>query len=744
MDNGPSQKMKFKLKIVVGGFITLCFLILAIRIIYISCFAQINGMKYSEKAYSQQLSSEKIKANRGTIYDRNMVPLAQSATVWTVSVAPNEIKNESEIEKIAIKLHEVFPDVDYEKIVEKCKAKTKYEIIKKKCEKPEHDKILSFIEKEKIHSIHLTDDTKRYYPCQDLAAHVVGFCGAENHGLLGLELFYDKELSGTDGKVVTVQNGRGQRMPYNYEAYHPAKNGYNLVTTLDANLQQMAQKVLETHCNYRKPLNRGLVCIMDATSSEILALSVWPGFDLNEPFQLPDLDKFPKIADAETKQDALNMHWKNKAISEVYEPGSVFKIVTGSAALEENLMDLNHIFQCSGSVKVGPKVMHCWKRAGGHGTQNFKEVFINSCNPAFIAMGAALGPQKFFQYFKMFGLTSKTDIDLVGEARPLYIPESKLGPVELASESFGQSAAVTPMHMLKAFSTIMNNGCDNGSPHLMNQIVDENGNTIKTYKSRKTKQVISEETAKKMKDILVAVVDGIDNKGTNASVVGYKVAGKSGTAQKLSEKAKKGDDSKENYVPSFICCVDCNGHPYVALVIIDSPTYPSYEYYGGVCAAPPAGEIAKNLINYLKLPPEYSDEEFEKLFCSTPKCEGLSVQSARDKLFENGFKNFEFIGEGDKIESQMPLSGTRVNKNTKIILYTQKISDDDKITVPSVIGLNQDQANHLLANHNLNIQISNSIRKHGRVMSQTPEPGTTVLKGQIVEVNFVMNDDNHD
>lgn len=743
MDNGPSQKMKFKLKIVVGGFVTLCFLILAVRIVYVACFAQINGMKYSEKAYSHQLSSEKIKANRGTIYDRNMVPLAQSATVWTVSVSPNEIKNESEIDKVATKLHEIFPNISYEKIAQKCKSKTKYEIIKKQCEKPEHDAILAFMEKEKIYSIHLTDDTKRYYPCQDLAAHTIGFCGADNQGLLGLELFYDKELRGTDGKVVSVQNGRGQRMPYKYEAYYPAKNGYNIITTLDANLQQMAQKTLETHCNYRKPLNRGLVAIMDATSSEILALAVWPSFDLNEPFELPDLEKYPKL-EGKDKTEALNMHWKNKAISELYEPGSVFKIVTGAAVLEEKKMDLNQIFHCSGGVKVGPKYMHCWKRGSGHGSQNFTEVFINSCNPAFIAMGAALGPHKFFQYFKMFGLTSKTNIDLVGEATPLYIPENKLGPVELASESFGQSASVTPMHMIKAFSTIMNNGCDNGSPHLMNQIVDENGNTIKTYKPKKTKQVVSEQTAKTMKEILISVVDGIDNKGTNASVAGYKLAGKSGTAQKLSAKAKQKEGSKEFYVPSYIVCVDCNGHPYVAIVVIDSPTYPPTEYYGGVCAAPPAGELAKKMINHLKLPPEYSDEEFEQLFKPTPKCEGLTVQNARDKLFESEFKNFEFIGDGDTIVSQMPLSGTKVNKNTKIILYTQEISDDDKITVPNVIGLNQDQANHLLANHKLNMQISNSIRKPGRAMSQSPEPGTTVLKGQIVEVNFVMHDDNQD
>lgn len=755
MDNGPSRKMKFKLKAIVGGFITLSFLVLAVRIVYIACFAKINGIKYGDKAYNQQLSSEKIKANRGTIYDRNMIPLAQSATVWTVSVAPNEIETETDVNKIVSKLSELFPDVDPEKIDKKCRAKTKYEIIKKQCEKPEHDAIIDFMDKEKIYSIHLTDDTKRYYPCQDLAAHLIGACGADNQGLFGIELSFDDELRGIDGKAVSIQNGRGQQMPYKYGSRYPAQNGHNIITTIDANLQQIAQKALDTHCNYRKPLNRGLVIMMDACSAEIRALAVWPGFDLNNPFVLPDPEKYPKIIGMK-KNEALQMNWKNKAISEIYEPGSVFKILTGSAALEEGIMNLNSNFFCSSAIKVGPKIMHCWQRRnGGHGAQTFTEVFINSCNPAFITMGLALGPQKFFQYFKNFGLTSKTGVDLVGDTAPMYIPEKELGIVQLASESFGQSAAITALHMCKVFATIFNNGYDPGCPHIMHQIVDEKGNTIKTYRPKKQKQVVSEKTSAIMKEILTATVDGIDGKGTNASVIGYRIAGKSGTAQILREKSKQKEGSKENYVPSFISVLNYDNSgssrygssgdgPLIIMSLIDSPTYPPTEYYGGVVAAPLAGEINQKVINYLKLQPEYSDEEAEKIFASVPNCENLSRNNARDQLFNKDFKNFEFVGDGDKIVSQMPLSGTRVNKNTKIMLYTHEIDDDDKIVVPDVLGLNQDQANRLLANNKLNMQIANSIRKPGRAMAQNPEPGAVVLKGHVVEVNFVMHDDNQD
>lgn len=743
MDNGPSQKMKFKLIAVVGGFVTLSFIVLAIRIIYIACFAKINGVKYKDKAYTQQLSSEKIKANRGTIYDRNMIPLAQSATVWTVSIAPNEIKNKTEMKKIVRKLSSLFPEIEKEKIIKKCNAKTKYEIIKKQCEKDKHDDIINFMEKEKIYSMHLTDDTKRYNPNNDLASHVIGFCGADNQGLLGLELFYDRELRGTDGKQVSIQNGIGTPMPYNHESYYPPKNGYNLITTIDADLQRMAQKVLETHCNYRKPLNRGLVIIMDATNSEILALAIWPSFNLNEPFELPDIDKFPKIEGKE-KKDALNMHWKNKAISELYEPGSTFKVVTLSDVLEEGLISLEQKFHCTGSIKVGPEIMHCWRRMG-HGLQDVQQVLTNSCNPAFISMGTILGPHKFFQYFESFGFTSKTNIDLVGEANPIYIKEKDLGIVELASESFGQSAAITPMHMIKAFSTIMNNGYDSGPPHLMKQIVDENGNNIKTYKSKNCRQVISKKTAETMQQLLVNVVNGIDNKGTNASVLGHEIAGKSGTAQKLHKNKDdaQGEDSKERYVPSFIACVDHKNHPITMMALLDSPVK-NNEYYGGVCAAPMAGEIAKNVLQHYNISPNYNDEELEKLFKPTPKCESLSVQEARDKLFANDFRNFEFIGHGNSILRQIPFTGTRTNKNTKIMLYTEDISDEDKVTVPDVIGLNQDQANSVLANNKLNMQISNNLKKPGRAIAQNPEPGTTALKGHIVDVTFVMHDDNQD
>ncbi len=742
MANEPSQKMKFKLKFIVGGFITLSFLILAFRIVYIACFAKYNGTLYSDKAYNQQLSSEKIKANRGTIYDRNMVPLAQSATVWTVSLSPNEIKSDNEKQKIIQICHKLFPEIDVDKLKSKCNTNRKYEIIAKKCEKKERDELLNFMKKEKIESIHLTDDTKRYYPQGDLGSHIVGFCGADNQGLLGLELFYNSLLSGTDGKLTSVQNGRGQPMPYNYESYLPARDGFSLITTIDVNVQRIVQNCLATHCELRKPLNRGCAIVMDAKNFEILALAVWPFFDLNKPFELVSEEKFPKIATM-SNQDALNTMWRNKAISDLYEPGSTFKVVTGSGVYNEGLMNLNQTFFCKHSITVGPETFHCWK-SGGHGHETFTQAFINSCNPAFIQMGAALGPQKFFQYFESFGMTKKTNIDLVGEAAPLFVSENRLGPVELASESFGQTAAITPLNMIKAFCTVINGGYDNGKPHLMSRVVDENSNVIQSYTPIKKKQIISKNTSEVMQQILTAVVDGIDNKGTNASVIGYKIAGKSGTAQKLSEKRKLKEGDKERYVPSFIGAINLDKHPITIMALIDSPTYPSNEYYGGVVAAPLFREIAQKLINYYNLAPDYSDEELAKIMRTTPKCEGFDLKTSSNKLLESGFENFEFVGKGDYVLQQIPPCGTKVNKNNKIMLYTEKISDKDKVKVPDVTGLTQTQANSVLANNKLNLQIKSCHNKTGRAISQTPDAGTIVLKGHIVEVDFVISDENAD
>ncbi len=732
----PDQKLKFKLNVIVGGFIALSFLVLTFRIIYITCFAKINGIKYSDKAYNQQLRAEKIKASRGTIYDRNMIPIAQNATVWTVSVAPNEIKNENERKKIVDKLHSIFPDIEKKDINKKCAAKTKYEIIKRKCEKPERDTILNFMNKEQINSIHLTEDSKRYYPFNELASHTIGICDIDAKGLTGIEKSYDSDLKGSDGTIVSVQNGKGQPMPYNFESIVKARDGNSLITTLDVNVQRILEKSLKSTCNFRMPQNRAAGIVIDATNYDILAMATWPGFDLNNPFKLPSLKEFPKLEQF-SKTDALNRNWTNKAISEILEPGSTFKILTCASVLESGVMNLNQTFYCSGAIKVGPEKIRCWAHAkGGHGHENLEMAMVNSCNPALVEMGSALGAHKFCQFFKLFGLNKPTGIDTIGEAKPLFINEKNMGPVELASVSFGQSNSLNPLQMAKLFCEVIT-GYDYGKPHLVNRVIDQNGNTIKSHKSEKATQILSESTMQKMRKILIHVVDGVDGKGTNASVAGYKIAGKSGTAQKLQEKSKLQEGEKERYVPSYIAAINLDKHPIVIMVLIDSP---KGEYYASMVAAPLVRDIAEKLLSYYGIPPDYTDAELEKLFKQTPKCEGMSLDEARNQLLENGFLNFEFVGNNNQIERQIPPCGTKVNKNTKIMLYTEEIGEQDQVVVPNIVGLTQKQANSVLANNKLNLNIVNNHDKIGTAISQSPEAGTTVVKGEIVSANFVVFD----
>lgn len=730
----PSKKMKFKLNIVVLGFLIVGFFILVGRIIYISCFAEVDGIKYGVKAYNQQLSADSVAANRGTIYDRNMVPLAQSATVWTVSLAPNQIKSSDDSEKIARKLNEIL-GVEYEKILEKCNSKTKYEIVKKKVEKPETDKILDFVKDNNISGIHMVEDTKRYYPMGNMAAQTIGFVGGDNQGLLGVELSYNKELSGVSGKVTGVQNAKGGPMPYDYEYYYPSQDGNSLVLSLDSTLQHYCEKALDEVLKIRRPANRCLAMMTNVNTGEILALAIKPDFNLNNPFILPPKEQFPAI-EGKSEVDARTAVWTNKAVSETYEPGSVFKVVTGSAALEEGTMTLNNTFDCNGSCTVDDTTFHCWRRNGGHGHENFTQAFINSCNPAFIKIGASMGPKVFFRYFSMYGMTERTKIDLPGETDSIYVKEKDLTPVSFASECFGQTEAITVMQMMTAFNAVINGGYMH-TPHVVNQVVDSNGNILKTIGSDTKRQVISETTSNTMREVLENVVKGIDGRGTNASIPGYRIVGKSGTGQKLQYKRQTGIDT---YVSSFVGALPADRPQYSLLILIDTPT--DGTYYGGSIASPVFAKIMAEAAQYLGIPPEYSKEELEHLSVVVPACEGLSVDDAKGKLAKCNFKNVEVIGNGSAVLNQTPKTGSNVSRATKVVLYTDN-TEKQSVNVPNVIGLSQAEANNVLANSGLNLSIENSgvQSQKARAVSQSPAEGTSVTRGTVVSVSFLTNDE---
>lgn len=739
MSKLPDKKMRFKLNIIVLGFLTLVFFILSIRTIYIACFAKIDGIKYGVKARNRQMSSNTIRANRGTIYDRNMVPLAQSATVWIATISPNQFKSEEQKNKVAQDLCEMLEIEEKEPIFERFKSKRKYEIIKKNIEKPKRDEILEYIKKNKLHNIvNLEEDTKRYYPLGDVASHTIGFVGADNQGLLGLELFYDKTLKGENGKLLRVQDARGGPMPYEFENLYPANNGNSIVVSLDSVVQRVCSEALKDLHKWHAPLNRCLTIVMDVNTGEIVALSVNPEFNLNDPFKLPDTALLPAIEDMPEKE-ARSYNWKNKAVSENYEPGSVFKVLTASAALEEKTMSLDSKFYCNGSIKVQDKNMKCWKLPGGHGAQDFTMACVNSCNPAFVEIGQSLGPHKFFKYLDFFGITKRTKVDIPGETDPIFHKEENLTPVSLASESFGQSLSITPLQMLRTFSAVVNGGFLY-TPSLLKQILDKKGNIIKTVTKKPLNQAISKETSEIMRGILTEVVKGPEGKGTNASVPGLTVAGKTGTGQKLELKRITGE---EYYVSSFAGLLTTDKPKYAIIVLADSPSHG--KHYGSDVASPTFNRIASKIAPHLKIESNFTKEQYEQFFNTIPSCEGMNYKKAKKALEKADFKNFKLIGdEEDKILMQLPDSGVNINKDASIYLYT----DEEKIkqnttTVPNVVGMSYAKAKEILSTCGLNMVCENLLAKptnKGMAVSQFPEKGANMVKGAIVEVNFQMFD----
>lgn len=735
MAKSPTKKMKFRLNIVVLGILAVGFLILVGRIVYIACFAEVDGVKYGVKAYNQQLGVDTISANRGTIYDCNMNVLAKSATVWTVSVAPNQIQTEEQREEISNCLSGIL-SVDYDTVYEKTGKNSQYEIIQKKVEKPQADAINEYCQENDLSGIHMTEDTKRYYPMGNTASHTIGFVGSDNQGLLGIELSYDDTLSGEPGKVMVAQDPFGDTMPFDYEYYYPAKDGDSLVLSIDSTLQHYCDSAVKKAMEVRKPANRALAVMMNVNTGEVVALSVQPDFDLSDPYTITDPNLLATIdgleGDALTSAtaDARTQMWTNKVVSETYEPGSVFKVVTASGALEEGTQTMESRYYCNGSYQVDDRTFHCWKN-GGHGQEDFTKAVVNSCNPAFIQIGQSLGPELFFRYFSGYGLSEKTGIDLPGETNSLYVAEDDLTPVSLASESFGQTMSITPIQMLTAFCACVNGGYL-VTPHVVQEVLDQNGNIVESVDTTVKRQVISQETCEKMRYILERVVS--DDGGNNASIPGYKIAGKSGTAQKLARLPEK------VYVSSFIGAIPADNPEYALMVLVDEPT--DGTFYGNTVACPIFADIMSQAAPYLGITPEYTEEELANLAIPLPAVEGLSLDDAKTKLASSKFSNIIVMGSGDTVVKQVPPTGSSVSSGASIYLYTDN-EQVKTVTVPNVCNMSQTQANSVLVSSGLNLSLTNSgvQNKKARSVSQSPAAGEVVPRGSVVTVQFLVDDE---
>lgn len=712
----------------------------------------IDSKELSAMATDQQQSSFDIKAKRGTIYDRNNKVLAQSTTVWDVIISPGDIeKNEPENREFICKGISDILGVKYETLTEACKdTASRYYVVKKKVDRSTVEKINNFVLKNNLnrYSVYTVENSERSYPNGTLAASVLGFVNENEEGY-GIEAYYNSYLKGTDGRVITTTDAHGNAMPYDYSARYSAKDGNSLVLTIDETLQYYLEKNLEITVSQHKLANRSTGIIMNAKTGAIVAMATSPGFDPNDPsnvyFESDRLTLAKMSADKKTeeeilakKQEIWGKQWQNKAVSELYIPGSVFKMFTCASALEEEVVSLDSTFECSGIADVAGTKIRCWN-VGGHGVSNLTEAMIRSCNPAFIKIGQLLGVEKFSKYFEAFGFTEKTGIDLPGEADSLYVKESDMGIVELSSSAFGQTTKVTPIQMVTAAAAVVNGG-KLVTPYVVDKIIDSDGNVVKSAQTVVRRQVISEETSATMRKILEDVVTA--NGGGNAYMSGYRIGGKSGTSEKIDD-YNSGKTPELRYVATFCAIVPIDDPEYVMLVVCDEPT--SGYIYGSAIAAPVVSAVFKEGLEYMGIYPQYTADELAQQDVTVPWVGGYNSIRAEAQLTAAGLKA-EYIGstDGTEVTGQVPSAGTVMPSGSTVMLYMGDIplSDYRMSTVPNVIGMTVEEANKALSEAGLNISITGAATgSEAKAVSQSVNSGLVVYRGSVIEVNFLVNNE---
>ncbi len=603
------------------------------------------------KAYEQQTRDRLITPNRGSIFDRNMTGIAVTETVSSVSVIRAQIQDREYVSKV---LSEIL-ELDYDEVLGKVSKRVALERIQEKVDKETADKIRSL----NVPGIVVDDDIRRVYPFSTLAAQVIGFVGKDNQGIIGLEAKYDKYLKGAKGKILTETDAKGIELKGGKVERIDPIPGYNLITSLDATVQRYAEQTIAKAVE-AKGAKRGLIVVMNPQTGEIYALANEPTFDLNDPFTI-NSEELLSLWDTFTtdeQYDYLNQMWRNFAINDTYEPGSTFKIVTSAAGLEEGAVTEESRFVCTGSVTVGGRNIKCWRSPRSHGSETFVEGVQNSCNPVFMAIAERLGAETFYDYMLKFGLTQKTGVDLPGEAVGILHKLDKIGPVELATMSFGQSFQITPLQLLRAASATVNGGYL-VTPHVATAVMDVNGQMIESFDYGKGEQIISSETSEQMKEILESVVEV--GTGNRTYIPGYRIGGKTATSEKLPRKQGK-------YIASFLTFAPAENPSVMVLTLIDEP---QGAYYGGQVAGPVTKELLENILPYLGIEPEYTEKELAMsgvAQVSVPNLKGQSINTAK-KTLSTLKLNPEIIGEGDTVVTQFPLAGEYVNRGTKVILY---------------------------------------------------------------------------
>ena len=750
-----------------------------------------------EKAISQQTRSAVVSASRGTIYDRNLNTLAISATAETVLVSPLDIEKSVEsqkeeqakaAQKAADKGQDYTPPVlrdqsyiarglsrilglEQGAIEERMeKTNSQYEILKKKTDQTISDEVRRFINGEidpegnevpekqrvKLRGVWLQPDSKRYYLYSSLASGVIGFVNGDGIGSVGLEVKYDDTLTGTAGYTISARNASGSELLYNYEQYYDAENGHSLVLTLDANVQLSLENGLENMLKKYDAKNGGTGIVMDVNTGAIIAMASYPNYDLNDYSTIfdaalqkkldADLEKIDAnrstyesekaYADARAKaiNSAMQSQWRNKCIDSTYEPGSTFKPITLAAALEEGKVSKSSTFYCRGYTTVPGWSDRIWcSNHSGHGQQTLIEAVGHSCNPAFIKMGLSIGTETYYKYLKSFGLMDKTGIDMIGEVKGLFVDEDYFNSqvVSLASYSFGQTFNVTPIELIRAQAACINGGYLY-EPYIVDQVLDEDGNVLSQHDTTPVRQVISEETSAIVREALEYVVSS--GSGKNGQVAGYRIGGKTGTADKTGTR-----NTTREVVVSFMCFAPADDPQYIMLLTMDTPSRNTgTAVYGGTMVAPTASQIMGEILPALGIEPDYSAEELSGADAAVPYVEGKTAEEAKAALKSAGF-TYRTVGSGETVTDQTPAGGAIVPNNASVVLYLGAEKPDTPSTVPDVTGKTPTEANKALTNAGLIMKVAGATSASGgsvTAISQSAEAGSQLPAGSVVTVRF--------
>ena len=728
--NRVIQSRTFVLMLIMG---ILMFVLLFFRLydLQITRHEELQG-----KAVSQQTRRTVVTASRGTIYDASGNILAISASAETIILSPLEIDQAVNSktdpvswtkDSLAAGLADILGK-DAASIRKRMEnTKSEYEVIQLRAEEDVAAKVRAYVDENDIVGVHLVADSKRYYPYGSLAAQVIGFVGTENTGLYGLEAYYEEELEGQSGLVISAKDKAENDMLYTYEQYFAAKDGGDLTLTLDATIQYYLEKGMESMLDKFSAANGAAGVVLNAKTGGIMAMASYPNYDLNDFSTVQDKTLLERIERKEsTLADMQLLQWRNKALNDTYEPGSTFKILTLAAALEEGVVDETTTVNCGGSVTISGQTIHCSNK-NGHGLQTLVQSVGNSCNPAFINYGLRVGNEKFYQYMESFGLMNTTGVDLGGEAVGVFASPSSFTQLDLACYAFGQNFTVTPLALIAAQAACVNGGYLH-TPYLVERITDSEGSVVYRHDDTPVRQVISEETSATVRECLEYVV--ASGTGKNGQVAGYRIGGKTGTA----DKGQTGD-----VVVSFLCFAPADDPQVIMLITMDTPSRATGVYVsGGNMVAPTASSVMSEILPYLGIEPSYSAEELLGMDTTVPNVIGMSVDEAKAKLKERAL-SCRVEGDGDTITDQTPAGGAIIPGKSVVILYANEEKPTDKCVVPTLLGRTPSEANTVAVNAGLLIRFSGTTGSESssiRVLSQNLEAGTEVDAGTVITVQL--------